>query len=121
MLRGAQFEMFWQLKSDANGPLKRDWQHGCRVGMLRDISSKTELGLEEKKEMPRRRAAERLEFDVAAKQIARVSGARGSRPARRGKLTTSKIRFVMRRGHFEIRIAAHPVMREKCPRLFRRF
>src|SRR2546426_12825769 len=120
MLRGAQFEMFRQLKSDANGPLKRDWQHGCRVGMLRDISSKTELGLEEKKEMPRRRAAERLGLDVAATQIARVSGARGSSPARRGKLTTSKIRVVVRSRHFGIRIAAQPLMRERLPRLLRR-
>src|SRR6266446_9407326 len=108
MLRGAQFEMFRQLKSDVNGPLKRDWQHGCRVGMLRDISSKTELGLEEKKEMPRRRAAERLEFDVSTQQITPVSGAQGSRPARAGRLrerATAKVRFVVRRRDGEIRIA----------------
>jgi hypothetical protein len=116
MLRGAQFEMFRQLKSDANGPLKRDWQHGCRVSMLRDIPSKTELGSEEQKEMPRRRAAERLKFDVSAKQIARVSGAGGSRPGRRGKHTPAEIRFVMRRGHFEIRVTANPVGREEGSR-----
>src|SRR5260370_15388358 len=86
--------------------------------MLRSISSKAELGLEEEEEMTRRGAAEGLKFNVSAKQIARVSGARRSSPAWRGKRTTPEIRFVMGRGHFEICITANPVVREKSPRFF---
>jgi len=121
MLRDAQVEMFWQLKSDSNGALKRDRQHGCRVSELRNIPSKTELGLEKKKEIPRRGAADWLKLNISAEEIACVSRAQRSRTAGAGRLRKSaaaQVRFVMRRRHLKIRVTADPIVREKCPRLF---
>src|SRR6266478_10153240 len=68
--------------------------------------------------MPRKSAAQRLKLNVSAVEIASVGGARGSRPTRAGRLrkrTSTKVRFVVRRRDFEIRIATNPVVREKCP------
>ena len=71
-----------------------------------------------------RRAAERLEFHVSTEQITRVRRTQGSRAAGAGglrKRETAKVGLVMRRRHGEIRITANPVVREKCPCLFRGF
>jgi len=85
---------------------------------LGDISSKAEFRLEKYEEMPRRGTAQGLKLNVSAVEIASVGRARGSRPAsacRLRKRTSAKVRFVVRRRDFEIRVATNPVVREKCP------
>src|SRR5437016_10193625 len=68
--------------------------------------------------MPRRGSAHWLKLNVPAVEIASVGCARGSRSASAGRLrkrTSAKVRFVVRRRDFEIRVATNPVVRKKCP------
>jgi len=123
MLRGAQLEILRQLKTDSNGTLVCDGRHGRGVDLLRKIISKTEFWFEEEIQMTCRSAAERLQLYVSAEKIARVGSAEGSRSAGAGRLrirAAAEIGFVVGRRHFEIRVAANPIVRKKCPRLFRR-
>src|SRR5712664_1190311 len=118
MLCRAQFEGFRQFEADSDRTVVSNRQHGRGVGELGDISSKAEFRFEKKKDMTGWSTAKRLKLDVCAEEIACVGRARGSSPARAGRLrkqATPKIRFVVRRSHREIRIAADPVMRKKCP------
>src|SRR5204862_6089005 len=117
MLRGAQFKVLRQLKTDSDRTVVSNWRHGRGVGELGDISSKAEFRLEKYEEMPRRGTAQGLKLNVRAVEIASGGRARGSRPASAGRLrqrTSAKVRRAGRRRDFDIRAATTPVARAQC-------
>src|ERR1700757_3125362 len=116
MLCRAHLEVSWQLKANSNRTIVGNRRHRAGVSELRDISSKAEFRLEKQEKMARSGAAQRLQLNVSAVEIAGVGGARGSRPARTGwlrKHAAAKIGFVVRRSHREIYITSNPIMGKK--------
>src|SRR5229473_4198269 len=98
MLCRAQFKVFRQFETNADGTIVSNGHHGCGVQELGEISSEAEFGFEEQEEMASGSAAQGLKLNVSAEEIARVGRTRGSRPAGAGWLgerATAEVGFVV--------------------------
>ena len=120
VLCGAELEVLWQLKANANGTLVGDGGHGRGVDELRDIISKTKFWFEEEIQMAGGGASKGLQFDVAAEKIAGVGsaegrGTAGARWLRKG--AAAEVGFVVGRRDLEIGVAANPVVGEEGAQL----
>ena len=83
VLHHANFEIFGKLKPEADRSLEGDTGHGRGVFELRHIVAERKSGREKEEEMARQGFSERLNFQIAAQQVARVGIAVGVRPSGR--------------------------------------
>ena len=86
MLGQAKFEIQRQLESGSDRTLIGDRLHGSLVADLGDVPSEAEPWLKEKKEAAGRRASERLNFNIPAKEVASVGSALRSGPSSTARL-----------------------------------
>lgn len=108
VIREAQLEVFWERNGEAQGFLVSERRHGPGVFDLRDVVAEEESRLVEEIGVAKKRARERLKFQIAADDVARERGA-----CWLGLIAPTKIGLVMGRGNFEISIAAKKALAEK--------